>query len=445
MAGNQFKLFCLIDGDAASNAFPVKIESNSTVGDLKKAIRDENPNTFSGVDAKDLVSVPLLDDDDNNDSDDDDENNSDDDVAPILLDNVSKLSGIFPEEPPEETIHIIVWLTSSRPSGVDVEVAELRKQLSEVTGSSITVGIIVKPEKRVVLSWSTNIETAALRDLRNEITKLFPQYTHDDYLQIFVYSGQPKPECISNDNDLCRLLKVARTSIKPKWIVSLETPSKSFGNWTFKEVCDEYNLSVATEPESTVLRPFTGGIQSAPLENELQQGTCDLLINEIEARVDSLPLNDGNEATKSMVVASLLVAATRLFKDDLYIMAQRQLSGRRGNGPVDFSIHPRKNHDYILGVTEAKRNDFKQGVAQNIVQLEAALTEKKRERERYDIEEQDPPGEQKAYGIVTNTEKWAFLECTMLEDETISFKMSWLPESLNFGGNWKENARSIFT
>ncbi|KAF9431004.1 hypothetical protein BGZ94_000471 [Podila epigama] len=88
-----------------------------------------------------------------------------------------------------------------------------------------------------------------------------------------------------------------------------------------------------------VLKPFNG-IQSTPLKTDVEKAPLEFLIKEIEARAESLPLHGGNEATKSMV------AATRLFKDDLYLMSQRQFSGRRGNGPVDFSVHPRKTHDY---------------------------------------------------------------------------------------------------
>ncbi|KAF8926231.1 hypothetical protein BGZ47_002836 [Haplosporangium gracile] len=54
-------LFCLVDGESTS--FPVKIESTETVGDLKKLIKTETPDTFNGVDAKDLilwkVSIPV--------------------------------------------------------------------------------------------------------------------------------------------------------------------------------------------------------------------------------------------------------------------------------------------------------------------------------------------------------------------------------------------------
>ncbi|KAK3845747.1 MAG: hypothetical protein J3R72DRAFT_435542 [Linnemannia gamsii] len=452
MSDNHLTLFCLVDGEAISNAFSDEIDPTKSVDHLENLIKTAKTPDFDSIaaDKFTLWRVSFLITEEN-------------DETPILLDNViskdktklgpaTRLSKVFPSGLPEESVHIIVQHPLLLLSDdLHPEVAALRRQLSEleqfkaeVSSVSINVGIIVKPEKRVVFAWSMIVEKATLDDLRKEISELYTQYAHDDYLQIFVYGGQPKPERISDDDDLRRILRVARTTIRPRLTISLETPSKSFGAWTFKDVCEEYNLSMASEPELEALKPFTD-VKSASLRSAFQRATRDLLIKEIEARVDALPLRGGNEATKSMVVASFLVAATRLFKDDLYLMSQRHLSGRRGNGPVDFSVHPRKTHDYTLGVTEAKRDDFRQGVAQNIVQLEAALTEKKRKREKHDLDgDEDPPSKQKAYGIVTNALQWAFLECTMLEDETVSFRMSWLSESLNFGGNWEDDATKIF-
>ncbi|KAF9342922.1 hypothetical protein BGX34_007477, partial [Mortierella sp. NVP85] len=108
MTDKQLTLFCLVEGEATDNAFPVSTSSATTVGDLKKLIKTENPDTFIGVDAKDLtlwkVAIP---DDDN------------DDEAPILLEAVStkdkkklrvtrELSEVFADKPPKSTIHIIV-------------------------------------------------------------------------------------------------------------------------------------------------------------------------------------------------------------------------------------------------------------------------------------------------------------------------------------------------
>ncbi|KAF9898256.1 hypothetical protein EC991_000410, partial [Linnemannia zychae] len=114
---------------------------------------------------------------------------------------------------------------------LDPEMALIRRQLSELEefkAEVTNIGIIVKPEKRVVFTWSTVVETATLNDLRKEISELYPQYAHDEYLQIFLYSGHPKPERIRDEDDLRRILKVTRTTVKPRWIISLETPSKSF-------------------------------------------------------------------------------------------------------------------------------------------------------------------------------------------------------------------------
>ncbi|KAG0195405.1 hypothetical protein BGX33_003418, partial [Mortierella sp. NVP41] len=109
-------MFCLIDGEPQSNAFSVKVTPADTVDDLKKLIKAEKSVDFEHVDANNLtlwrVSIPITD---------------DDDEISILLDNVNdkdkkklgpatRLSKVFPEELPEETIHIIV----QRPPQVQV-------------------------------------------------------------------------------------------------------------------------------------------------------------------------------------------------------------------------------------------------------------------------------------------------------------------------------------
>ncbi|KAF9580333.1 hypothetical protein BGW38_003059, partial [Lunasporangiospora selenospora] len=113
MTHNPFSLFCLVDGEATSNAFSVKAPSSDTVDDLKNLIKTALAPQFNDIAAKDLslwrVSLPIVD-----NEDDDDENETS-----ILLGNVNKkdkkklgpatrLSKVFPEELPEETIHIIV-------------------------------------------------------------------------------------------------------------------------------------------------------------------------------------------------------------------------------------------------------------------------------------------------------------------------------------------------
>lgn len=185
----------------------------------------------------------------------------------------------------------------------------------------IGLSVIVKPEKKVASTWSTFVDMATLDDSRKRIFDLYPQYADDEYLGIFFYNGQPIPERIFDDDDLRKILKIAKTNSKTRLTISLETPTKTFSLWTFKDVVSEYNLSESTNVGVEVLPPFTD-IQAAPLDSPLEKRVLDQLIDEIRSRVDVMKLLGANEATKSTAVGSFLVAATKLFEEDLYLAAQ---------------------------------------------------------------------------------------------------------------------------
>lgn len=124
MTDIHLTLFCLVDGEAASNAFSVNIVPSKTIGDLKDLIKTEKTPRFDKVAADELtlwrVSIP--------DDDDEDEDEDEDKNLPILLDNIShkdkkklkatrELSDVFIEKPAKRMIHIVVQLLSPRPSG----------------------------------------------------------------------------------------------------------------------------------------------------------------------------------------------------------------------------------------------------------------------------------------------------------------------------------------
>ncbi|KAF8909058.1 hypothetical protein BGZ58_006036, partial [Dissophora ornata] len=104
MTNNLLTLFCLVEGE--STPFPVKIESSESIGELKKAIKTEIPDTLNGIDAKDLtlwrVEVPLA---------------PLQDRKPIVLNEVDSateldptddLADVFEVQPPKKRIHVIV-------------------------------------------------------------------------------------------------------------------------------------------------------------------------------------------------------------------------------------------------------------------------------------------------------------------------------------------------
>ncbi|KAG0195634.1 hypothetical protein BGX28_000948, partial [Mortierella sp. GBA30] len=114
MTDNHLTLFCLVDGEAMFNAFPVSTTTTTTIGELKKVIKAEKTPEFDDLAADKLtlwrVTVAIAD---------------DNEELPILLDNLREkkklspatriFSKMFTEELPEETIHIII----QRPPPVD--------------------------------------------------------------------------------------------------------------------------------------------------------------------------------------------------------------------------------------------------------------------------------------------------------------------------------------
>ncbi|KAF8923608.1 hypothetical protein BGZ58_002744, partial [Dissophora ornata] len=108
MADTRLTLFCLVDGDTTSHAFPLSASTTFTVGELKELIKSKKTNDFSDVDADKLtlwrVSIPITD---------------DDDESPILLSNVANndkkklgpatdVAEVFSDGVPRKTVNVVV-------------------------------------------------------------------------------------------------------------------------------------------------------------------------------------------------------------------------------------------------------------------------------------------------------------------------------------------------
>ena len=71
-------------------------------------------------------------------------------------------------------------------------------------------------------------------------------------------------------------------------------------------------------------------------------------------------------------------------------------------------------------MTEVKDEDFYKGIAQNAVQLESALSNRKSKASEM---EEGNVFTGKTFGIITDAEKWYFMECSYNEGKP-SFKLS---------------------
>ncbi|KAF8944095.1 hypothetical protein BGZ47_004663 [Haplosporangium gracile] len=106
MTDSPLTLFCLVDGEVASNAFPVSTSTTTLVGELKDLIKTSKSSKFNDVASDKLnlwrVSIPVVSANEHkpivlNEID-----------SPTELDPTDDISDVFDEKPPKNTIHIIV-------------------------------------------------------------------------------------------------------------------------------------------------------------------------------------------------------------------------------------------------------------------------------------------------------------------------------------------------
>jgi hypothetical protein len=429
-------LLCLVKGNTLANAFPVHIDGNSLVGDLKKVIKAENVQTFANVDAKDIklwkVEIP-------GDHDDPLSNLSLQENDELLA--INDIGDYWTEKPLKKHIHVLVespvtTVTSSREQELLEEVASLQALLNKSVhgmyfllyevknfrlrrtylGFITAFDVIVNPKRTKSFKWTVNIEQATLEGLKNSIRKKYqlPSLENDGAVLTFIHDkDRYTPSDDTSFRDILQLF-VSKKSLK--FSVFIETPSKAFSDWTFPKVCQLYGLGESDDPSLSVFPPFT--CEYKEMKEDSSQAILKHLISELNARLKSIPIN-GNEASKSQYVCSYLVAGVNLYEGKFELRPEKNITGPNGHGPVDFAIDLLQTAKTV-GVTEVKDEDFFKGIAQNAVQLESALSNRKRKAN--EMEEGAFMGN--VFGIVTDAEKWYFLECSLDDQERLRFKLS---------------------
>ncbi|EXX59033.1 uncharacterized protein OCT59_001776 [Rhizophagus irregularis] len=166
----------------------------------------------------------------------------------------------------------------------------------------------------------------------------------------------------------------------------------------------------------SVFPPFT--YECKDLEDDFSQEILRNLITKLKARLKSIPIS-GNEASKLQYVCSYLVANANLYEGKFELQPEKNITGPNGHGPVDFAIDLFQTAKTV-GVIEVNDKDFFKGIAQNAVQLESALSNRKRKASK--MEEGDTfTG--KTFGIITDAKVWYFMECSYNKGKP-SFKLS---------------------
>ncbi|KAF8967581.1 hypothetical protein BGZ46_000131 [Entomortierella lignicola] len=455
-------LFCIISGEQASNAFPIKISSTETIGEFKNAIKRGKPSAFKHIESSDLViwrvSIPI-------DEDADDEtimtNNID---SKKLLKATGSLSNAFKDGISEGIIHIIVErpkVQIAQALESDKRIAELLAEIEDLRGSKSTVvfNVIVRPNRSEYFPWTTDAETTSIDELTKSVYAEYPEREDGDVILAIVHPrGVPLyegggTERLKDDQHLRNIIKQYCKANMRTLVVSLEIPTKKFTEFTLEEVNNLYGISNLESPRIPDLPAFEG-ISTEALDSDLHKESLKRLVGELDSRIKAIPPNMANEATCSAYVCSFLTQAVLIFKGTLTLAPERALRGRHGHGKVDYSIESSVGDmTHILGVTEVKQENFKKGVAQNLVQLEASLTIRKRKLEEDDDEVyEDKSVPLKSYGIVTDAVCWYFLECSIdpsadapaSDLNRAKFRISKLDEIINYRKDrWREDAEAV--
>ncbi|KAG0296251.1 hypothetical protein BGZ98_001034 [Dissophora globulifera] len=450
MTAITLTLFCVLSGDLMLSAFPVKISSDESIGQLKKAIITENPSTFEHIDAKDLVLWKI--------------------TIPITLANQNRpihvtdfvsttdedplqptddLSDVFEGTLPKKTIHIVV---EQPKDDVNPEVVLLQKQLSDMEqlnvglrSTAISLGIIEKRGgKKVVCIYATDIKQATLQQLRTLLHGYFEWFDGDDHVQIFAYNpGSSKSTWLADDMVLHSCLEQAKEKDWKNLTISLDSPAKSFSTYTWSEMMGTYR--VGGGPEFLPLFDIQPRTMTTDEKISLEE-----VVKECSRRNEAYIFGpSSSEPTRNTIVDAFMVGAMQSYKTDMFLTQQQPMSGRRGHGPVDFAVMDRIHQTQVLGVTEVKKDDHVQGLAQNMVRLDVAVQQKKWKRvARVDEDSAEPPATRlKSYDIVTNAFKWRFVECTLEEDDMLTFKAKEVMENFRIKHKLKvlkEDSETLF-
>ncbi|CAG8519479.1 28407_t:CDS:2, partial [Gigaspora margarita] len=185
--------------------------------------------------------------------------------------------------------------------------------------------------------------------------------------------------------------------------IDKENKQLSYSQWTFKKICKLYKIE---EEEDPLLSSFPLlKCEYEGLNDKKLQAAIKNLVKELNSHYRAISIR--NEASRSLYVSSYLVAVSDLTNNRLQICPEKTISCPNGHGPLDYALTISKSSKIIAAV-EVKSRDYLQDIAQNTVQCESILANRRKT----------------AFGIITDSENWYFLKVTLDNDRNPIFQLS---------------------
>ena len=142
---------------------------------------------------------------------------------------------------------------------------------------------------------------------------------------------------------------------------------------------------------------FDGGVKDTP-EDIRNLVICEFL----RLHKTSQHITSANEATRCEYISRIIYGVASIYGGEIKVYPQYEISGSYGKNPVDWAI---KIGNIIITITEAKKEDINQGIAQNAIQLQTSIQRNPKKR-TYDMALQ----EDVMYGIVSTAVDWVIIK-----------------------------------
>src|SRR6266542_4701695 len=120
-----------------------------------------------------------------------------------------------------------------------------------------------------------------------------------------------------------------------------------------------------------------------------------------------------NEATRCEYISRIIYGVASIYGGEIKVYPQYEILESHGKGPVNWAI---KIGNIIITITEAKKEDINQGIAQNAIQLQTSIQRnpKKRSYETAGLHEDV------MYGIVSTAVDWVIIKLVSSNSENNS-------------------------
>ncbi len=184
--------------------------------------------------------------------------------------------------------------------------------------------------------------------------------------------------------------------------IVIESDCKPFSSYKkIKDVLDLAKISETIDDDSQF--PKLADISSI---NEM----VDTVYSDLERRLLACDLRGASEYTMREFISPILAGAIVLINElNIKMTAEKSITGKLANGPVDYDIMYRNFH---ICIAEAKKVDIEYGIAQNIAQIVASrdvfIYQESRKRSHGDAFTDLDINAIPSSGIISTGDEWIF-------------------------------------